>query len=131
MVIGERIRVIRESKKLSQGEIQKRTGLLRCYISRVEHGHTVPTVETVEKIARAVDVPLYRFFCEDNMTPQPLRLPPKPEYDRKMDSVDWQWLAQQLRRMSDKDRETLFFIAKRMARRKRRRSTPAHTVSIS
>lgn len=120
MVIGERIRVIRESKKLSQGEIQKRTGLLRCYISRVEHGHTVPTVETIEKIARAVDVPLYRFFCEDDVTPRPLRVPAKAEYARKMDNVDWQWLAKQLRRMNDKDRETLFFIAKRMAKRSRR-----------
>lgn len=131
MVIGERIRVIRESKKLSQGEMQARTGLLRCYISRVEHGHTVPTVETIEKIARALDVPLYRFFCEDNVTPRPLGLPAKSEHDKKMDSVDWQWLRKQLRRMSDKDRETLFFIAKRMARRKRHRSTPAHTVSAS
>ena len=53
MIIGDRLRVLREQKKFSQGEIEKRTGLLRCYISRVENGHTVPAVETLEKFARA------------------------------------------------------------------------------
>ena len=57
MIIGDHLRAIREEKKLSQGEIEKRTGLLRCYISRVENGHTVPAVETLEKFARALEVP--------------------------------------------------------------------------
>src|SRR5580704_15009973 len=52
MIIGDRIRLLRETKKLSQGDIEKRTGLLRCYISRVENGHTVPAIETLEKLAR-------------------------------------------------------------------------------
>jgi transcriptional regulator with XRE-family HTH domain len=52
MIIGERLRDLREQKKMSQGEIEKRTGLLRCYISRVENGHTVPSLETLEKMAR-------------------------------------------------------------------------------
>jgi len=60
MVICDRLRALREEKKLSQGDIEKRTGLLRCYISRVENGHTVPTVGTLEKMARALEVPLYR-----------------------------------------------------------------------
>src|SRR5713101_1424727 len=60
MIIGDRLRILREQKKFSQGEIEKRTGLLRCYISRVENGHTVPAVETLEKFARALEVPLYQ-----------------------------------------------------------------------
>jgi len=62
VIIGERLRYFREQKGLTQGEIEKRTGLLRCYISRVENGHTVPAVNTLEKWARALDVPLYRLF---------------------------------------------------------------------
>ena len=54
MMIGERLRLLREEQKLSQGDIEKRTGLLRCYISRVENGHTVPAIETLEKLARAM-----------------------------------------------------------------------------
>src|SRR5271155_5113832 len=64
MVIGQRLRELRESKKLSQGDIEKRTGLLRCYTSRVENGHTVPSIETLEKYARALEIPLYKFFYD-------------------------------------------------------------------
>jgi len=62
MEIGQRIRELHESKNLSQGDIEKRTGLLRCYTSRVENGHTVPSVETLEKYARALQIPLYRLL---------------------------------------------------------------------
>ncbi len=64
MEIGERLKAIREQKDMSQGDIEKRTGLLRCYISRVENGHTVPAVETIEKLARAMEVPMYALFYE-------------------------------------------------------------------
>jgi transcriptional regulator with XRE-family HTH domain len=70
MIIGDRLRELRVAKKLSQGDIEKRTGLLRCYISRVENGHTVPAVETLEKMARAFEVPLYQLFYEGNEPPQ-------------------------------------------------------------
>src|SRR5260370_16928711 len=78
MIIGERLRVLREEKKLSQGEIEKRTGLLRCYVSRVENGHTVPAVETLEKFARALEVPMYQLFHDGE---EPPKLPnlPKPK----------------------------------------------------
>jgi transcriptional regulator with XRE-family HTH domain len=58
MVICDRLRELRQSRNLSQGDIERRTGMLRCYISRVENGHTVPTLETLEKLARALEVPL-------------------------------------------------------------------------
>ena len=59
MVIGDRIRALRESKGLSQGQVERRTGLLRCYISRVENGHTVPSIDTIEKLAQALEIPLF------------------------------------------------------------------------
>lgn len=72
MLIGERIRQLREQKRLSQGDIEKASGLLRCYISRVEHGHTVPSLDTMERFAAALDVPLYRlFYSGDNPPPTP------------------------------------------------------------
>jgi transcriptional regulator with XRE-family HTH domain len=69
MIIGDRLREMREEKKLSQGDVEKRTGLLRCYISRVENGHTVPALETLEKLARAFGVPLYQLFYEGEEPP--------------------------------------------------------------
>jgi len=70
MIIGDRLREMREEKKFSQGDIEKRTGLFRCYISRVENGHTVPAIETLEKMARALEVPLYQLFYDGEEPPQ-------------------------------------------------------------
>ncbi len=63
--IGVTIRDFRLQKGMSQGDIEKRTGLLRCYLSRVENGHTVPSLETLQKIAGALDLQLSQFFAED------------------------------------------------------------------
>ena len=65
--IGSTIRDFRLQKGMSQGDIEKRTGLLRCYLSRVENGHTVPSLETLQKIAGALDLQLAQFFAEDNV----------------------------------------------------------------
>lgn len=62
MIIGDRLRAMREEKHFSQGDIEKKTGLLRCYISRVENGHTVPAIETLEKMARALEVPMHGLY---------------------------------------------------------------------
>src|ERR1700674_2224051 len=70
MIVGERLRALREERNFSQGEIEKRTGLLRCYISRVENGHTVPAVETLEKFARALEVPMYQLFYDGENPPK-------------------------------------------------------------
>src|SRR5256712_9158940 len=85
MIIGDRLRVLREEKKFSQGEIEKRTGLLRCYISRVENGHTVPAVETLEKFARALEVPMYQLFYEGEKPP---KLPSLPKR-KSADDIAW------------------------------------------
>src|ERR1700709_2163883 len=67
MNIGTTIRGYRLQKGMSQGDIEKRTGLLRCYLSRVENGHTVPSLETLQKIAGALDLQLSQFFAEDQV----------------------------------------------------------------
>ena len=70
MKIGTTIRAFRLQKGLSQGDIEKSTGLLRCYLSRVENGHTVPSLDTLSKIARALDLPITQFFAEDSLGKQ-------------------------------------------------------------
>jgi transcriptional regulator with XRE-family HTH domain len=78
MMIGERLKAIRITKNLSQGVIEARTGLLRCYIPRVENGHTTPSVETLEKLARGLDVPMYQLFYDGEGPP-----PTSPEPDQR------------------------------------------------
>jgi transcriptional regulator with XRE-family HTH domain len=76
MVISERLKALRDQKNMSQADIEKRTGLLRCYISRIEKGHTVPSIETLEKMARALEVPMYALFYDGENPPAAL---PKPQ----------------------------------------------------
>jgi len=70
MLISDRLRTLQEKKHFSQGEIEKRTGLLRCYISRLENGHTVPAIDTLEKLARALEVPMYQLFYDGEQPPK-------------------------------------------------------------
>src|ERR1700704_6897790 len=81
MLIGNRLKELRESKQLSQGDVEKRTGLLRCYISRVENGHTVPAVETLEKMARALEVPMYRLFYDGEVPTGLSKMPKRKSSD--------------------------------------------------
>jgi transcriptional regulator with XRE-family HTH domain len=70
MVVGDRLRYLREQRNLSQGDIEERTGLLRCYVSRVENGHTVPAIDTLEKFARALEIPMYQLLYEGEGVPK-------------------------------------------------------------
>jgi len=72
MMIGERLRVIREEKKMSQGDIEKATGLLRCYVSRVENGHTIPSLETMEKWTKSLGISLSELFSDNGEPAKPL-----------------------------------------------------------
>jgi len=87
MIIGDRLRALREEKKFSQGDIEKRTGLLRCYISRVENGHTVPAIETLEKMARALEIPMYQLFYDGEEPPKLPNLPKRKTADDIMWAV--------------------------------------------
>ena len=130
MVIADRLRALRAQKNLSQGDIEKRTGLLRCYISRVENGHTVPAIETLEKMARAMEVPLYQLFYDGEEPPKPPTLP------RRKTGDDTLWgssgknartldrFRRLLKQADESDRRLLLFMAQKMARPIRGRAKP-------
>jgi transcriptional regulator with XRE-family HTH domain len=122
MLIGERLRELREEKKLSQGDVEKRTGLLRCYTSRVENGHTVPALETLEKYAGALEIPLYRLFYEGNKPPKVRKLPASKTTEwgsSPKQEAELRTLAKLLSRMNTEDQRLLLATAQRMARRTR------------
>lgn len=122
MLIGQRLKEIRESKHLSQGDIEKRTGLLRCYTSRVENSHTIPAIETLEKYARALEVPLYKFFYEGSGPPKNLKLPREVAAEWGAERIgrgELRLFAKALSRMNDRKRKVLLELARGMARRAR------------
>ncbi|MHB1700675.1 MAG: helix-turn-helix domain-containing protein [Acidobacteriaceae bacterium] len=110
MQIGTTIRTYRLQKGMSQGDIEKRTGLLRCYLSRVENGHTVPSLETLSKIAEALDMPLAQFFADNTISRELSSLQLSPEEVR--------YLAQVQRysaNLSDSDRRLLLAMIRKFA----------------
>jgi transcriptional regulator with XRE-family HTH domain len=123
MIIGDRLRTLREEMKFSQGDIEKRTGLLRCYISRVENGHTVPAVETLEKLARAFEVPLYQLFYDGDQPPE------LPNLLKRKSSAEIAWgstgkdgrylnkLRRLLSKADERDRKIVLLMAQKMALR--------------
>ena len=119
MQIGAKLRELRLAKNLSQGDIQKRTGLFRCYTSRVEHGHTVPSIETLEKYAHALEIPLYRLFIDEESVEAPKLWKPKDDgslWGTKERNA-FQKLAKALARMDEPDRKLILSMAEGMARR--------------
>ena len=110
MKIGTTIRALRLQKGLSQGDIEKKTALLRCYLSRVENGHTVPSLETLSKIANALDVPISQFFADDSLN--------KQLSNQKLTDDELRFLTQ-IRRYSsnlnESDRKLLLAMVKKFA----------------
>jgi len=117
MDIGKKLKDLREEKHLSQGDIEKRTGLLRCYISRVENGHTVPAVETIEKIARALEMPAYQLFIGAEESLNFGEANGKSSSSRKNDR-EFSRFARLLGNMKERDRMLLLKVGSAMARKK-------------
>ena len=129
MIISDRLRALREEKNLSQGDIENRTGLLRCYLSRVENGHTVPSVATLEKIARALDVPLYKLFYDGD---EPRKMEDVP---KRISTADLLWgsrgkdaralrnFVKTVERLPENDRNLLLFVARKMASKRGKAAT--------
>jgi transcriptional regulator with XRE-family HTH domain len=131
MIIGERLRVLREQKKLSQGDIERRTGLLRCYLSRVENGHTIPAIETLEKLARALEMPLYQLLYDGDQPPRP----DVPAAWTESSGNAWGSSGKDLRfirklrsllsKMDQHDRTLLLFTLHQMAKKNKARAAAA------
>src|SRR5215467_8496102 len=124
MLIGQKLKALREAKNMSQLEVSEATGLVQPYLSRVESGHTVPGVETLEKWATALKIPLYQILYDGEEPPKLPKLPGNHNNDlwgdSGRDSHDLKRLRQFLAKMRARERELLMSMAVRMASRSRR-----------
>ena len=125
MLIGTRLRQLRKRKGMRQGDIEKRTGLLGSEVSRIENGHTIPSLETLERFAEVLDVPLYQlFFAGDEAPPTPNPTPRETleelTGDNHEEGPDAQFLLElrnHLSRLTEPDRYAILSLAKRLAAR--------------
>jgi transcriptional regulator with XRE-family HTH domain len=124
MIIGDRLRFLREKKNLSQGDIEQKTGLLRSYLSRVENGHTVPAVETLEKMARAMDMHVYQLLYDGPAPPDLPKLGVGKSRDGWGSSgKDARFLAKLRRclsKMTHRDRQILMAVVSQLVNQKTR-----------
>ena len=124
MVIGTRLKKLREDRTLSQGDIEKRTGLLRCYISRVENGHTVPSLETLERLAAALEIPLFELFYEGDAEPALPNLSKRQSTEELVLDAEqekelrfYEKVKRLLTKIDEKDRQLLLYMAQKLASR--------------
>jgi transcriptional regulator with XRE-family HTH domain len=122
-MVGERLRQLREDKNLSQGEIEKRTGLLRCYISRVENGHTVPALETLEKFAQALEVPMYGLFYDGDKPAKPLKIKGTKHSASAGDVKELDKFRRLMVKMKAKDQKLLVMLAGKFVKESESKST--------
>jgi transcriptional regulator with XRE-family HTH domain len=111
MNIGERLKALRTAKNLSQGDIEKRTGLLRCYTSRVENGHTTPSLETLERLATALNIKVYQLFFEGEGKPEPLATGTMEALDKSEEK-----LLGFFRRANEADRKFMLDVGRKLAK---------------
>jgi transcriptional regulator with XRE-family HTH domain len=123
MVIGDRLRSVREAKNLSQGDIERRTGLLRCYVSRIENGHTVPSLENLEKLARAMEMQLYQLLYDGHQPPiSTVEHASTVEWGRRGKEARYlRKLTACLEKMNSADRTLIFEFVKKIAKRRRKK----------
>lgn len=134
MIISERLKAIRTAKKLSQGDIESRTGLLPCYLSRVENGYTVPALKTLERLARGLDVPMYQLFYDGNELP---KIPAAIARSRITAKIDWAShgkglhlftrIRQAVIRMTEEDRQLILLLTCKLNGRKKQQHSHPRT----
>ena len=110
MNIGETIRNFRLQRSMSQGDIEKRTGLLRCYLSRVENGHT-PVPRHARQNCRSHGSALSQFFSEGSNSNGHKGLP-------QLSDDEVRFLSQMRRyavNLNDSDRKLVLAMVKKMA----------------
>jgi transcriptional regulator with XRE-family HTH domain len=119
MDIGKRLYELRAAKNLSQGDIEKRTGLLRCYVSRVENGHTIPSLDTLQKWAKALEVEVYHLFFEGEGKPEPVSTGAMEVRDAREKQ-----LLGLFRQVNETDRQLVLHVVRDLAKRAGQRQHP-------
>ena len=112
MNIGKRLLALRAARNLSQGDIERRTGLLRCYVSRVENGHTIPSLETLQRLAKALEVDVYQLFFKGEGKPEPVPLGAREALDGRERE-----LVALFRQVDEAGRQFMLDVGRKMVKR--------------
>jgi transcriptional regulator with XRE-family HTH domain len=102
--IGQRIRQLRESRGMTQSQLQSKSKVSRSYLSRIESGQMTPSLGTLEKISEALNVGLNRFFIPESdgeaLLEDPFIQGLRP-FLQQLDWEQWQSILKRLQAISD------------------------------
>jgi transcriptional regulator with XRE-family HTH domain len=102
--IGQRIRHLRESREMTQSQLQTRSRVSRSYLSRIESGQMTPSLGTLEKLSEALYVGLNRFFVPETngeaLLQDPFIQGLRP-FLRQLDWEQWQSILKRLAAIGD------------------------------
>lgn len=124
MLIGQRLRELRETRDLTQDDIARRTGFSRPYVSCIENGRAIPSIATLERWARGLSMKLFQVLYEDKKPIKPEKSSSKSgKMPRNFDrlSRELHRLRRILAQMNDKERKLLLSMADQMASWSRKR----------
>jgi transcriptional regulator with XRE-family HTH domain len=126
MVIGDKLKKLREERNMTQGDVFEKTGLLRVYLSRLENGRTTPSVDTLEKLAAAYEIPMYQLFVEEGTRVEKPDIPGvkfgRPKNPSKQQDKELRQFAKAWSRMNERQRMLLYQLAAKLARHPRKSS---------
>lgn len=110
MNIGKPLLELRAARNRSQSDIESRSGFSRSYDSRVENGHDVPSLESLPRWAKALEVEVYQLFIEGEGKPQPV-----PGAVLEWMSRSEGELLVLLRQVKKADRQLMLYSARKLA----------------
>jgi transcriptional regulator with XRE-family HTH domain len=73
MKLGKRIQDLRRRRGLTTGELAARVQVTSGFISQLEHSKTDPSLQTLQRVAAALQVPLSYLLLDDEIKPQVIR----------------------------------------------------------
>jgi transcriptional regulator with XRE-family HTH domain len=73
MNLGKRIQDLRRRRELTTGELAARVQVTSGFISQLEHSKTDPSLQTLQRVAAALQVPLSYLLVDEDMKPQVIR----------------------------------------------------------
>jgi transcriptional regulator with XRE-family HTH domain len=126
--VGGRLKAERKARRFSQADLEQRCGLPRCRISWLENGRAVPTIETLEKLCDALEIPLHQLFGEGDQPAKKARTASErivaKGRGRSRRTGQRRFLTelrQELQRLCEDDLDLLLYIARTLANRGFRR----------
>ena len=103
--------IARSEGLVTEGDVERATEMLRAYLSTVEHGNIVPSLETIERFSAVLGVPIHELFLS-------VSAENGEQMHGKHEDPSFALLSGYVRNMNVADRQLLMSLAGHLSQRK-------------